>query len=105
GPEGTGGLFAFWNSSGPERTTFSRRSNGVHPRSYAARVKASPQRTLFDFLAVPEERPPSAVPVAPVTAEAINKADPPASPVKLPSANSRAAIASGEKTKARDILA
>ena len=53
GPQGTGGSFALRVSSGRQRTAFPRRSNGVHPPSHAARVKASRhQPTLFDFAAL-----------------------------------------------------
>src|SRR5580765_2949091 len=49
GTQGTGGAFALRISSQRQRATFPRRSNGVHPQTHVARLKASRnQPTLFD---------------------------------------------------------
>src|SRR5262249_245095 len=50
-PQGNRGSFAHRVSSERDRTFFARSRNGVHPSSYAARVRASrSQRSLFDDL-------------------------------------------------------
>ena len=106
--ERTGGLFGARVTSDGQRTTFPQRRNGVP----FARVKAWKQPTLFDYQPAvsepeppaPEETSPTAVPVTPATAEALNPPDVVASSVEH-SPLSPITIASGEKAKARDILA
>ncbi len=93
-------------------TAFTRRSNGLHPQSHVARVKASRrQPTLFDFSS---DNPPSAEPESLEPTQTPPPAEPPGPPTKPnptttnhTSENPAAtpAIASGEKTKARDIIA
>jgi hypothetical protein len=101
--------------SGRKRSPGPRGSNGVHPRAHSARVKASRDGpTLFDFLSAgPEdseppaapETAPSAVPLTPASAEIEHPPDRSASSLKHCSGTPPFAIASGEKAKARDILA
>src|SRR5581483_2625572 len=90
-------------------------SNGVHPRSQYARVKASRNPpTLFDFvptnpaadeLPAPEEIPAPAVASTLTATEAVNPSAEPASRPEHLSPATPFTIASGEKAKARDILA
>ena len=86
-------MSGFRVSSGRGRSDFGRGSNGVHSSTHAGRVRASRQQ-LFDFDAPP---PDDALPTTPAPP------DPPRSQESTPS--SPFAIASGEKAKARDILA
>src|SRR5260370_38755146 len=66
GPERTGGSFALRVESGRGRSAVSRQSNGTHPKSYVARLKASRQQpSLFDALPdnpAPHESPISTAP-------------------------------------------
>jgi hypothetical protein len=92
------------------RTAVTRPSDGVSPAPHAARIKAKPRlsiRNLFDFLSpqkpveddsptpTPEQSLPETVPKPASPAAIQNRTEVPVSPV----------IASGEKAKARDILA
>src|SRR6185437_3795799 len=99
GPQGSGGSFADRVSSGRQGSPVPGRSYGVHPPSFAARIKASRrqrQPTLFDSLplnpasgepelpAPPELPEPKETPQPPATTtppptEAANPSDPPAS--------------------------
>src|SRR5579884_624115 len=118
GPQGTGGSFASRVSAGRDRPALSGGSNGVRSPSYAARIKAARrQPSLFDSLpqpdaavAVPEPSGPAetsqpAVATTSTPAEAPSPSDLPAAPAERPWPTSPSPIASGEKAKARDILA
>ena len=113
------------SASGRSGTAVAGRGNGVHPPTYAARVKATRgkrQPTLFDSQphhprggepeppAPPEqpqlnEPPRPEVTTTPLPTEAHHPSDPPTSSSELDPPPSPVAIASGEKAKARDILA
>src|SRR5262249_23336095 len=102
-PQGTGGSFALRFASG--RQSLPRRGNVVHPpSSYVARLKASSrQPTLFDALPqkptdspASENAPPTAITPSPPD-HFYYQSHPDQRP--LP------AIASGEKGKARDLIA
>ncbi|MBA4062562.1 MAG: hypothetical protein C0501_02425 [Isosphaera sp.] len=103
GPQGTGGSFARRVAESRSRTAVAGRGNGVHPQSFAEKIRASRgQRGLFD--AGPETPEP--------TFPATDSPPPPAIPPPIPQKGipqdhplPAPAMASGEKAKARDILA
>jgi N12 class adenine-specific DNA methylase len=113
GPSGTGGSFALRVFSGRQGTAYSRQRNGVSRGSHVERLNQSRgQRSLFD--AVPQQPAPGpstraadAIATASppqITTEAITATTEQNSPV-LAAASINGNIASGEKGKARDILA
>lgn len=101
-------LFGRPLSNGPERSAFRRKSSVVNGWPIPARPRATgEQPTLYDFLSLDsagngqepaEPETPSSLEAQP-PAEAVESPEPTASPSEIP------AIASGEKAKARDILA
>ena len=119
GPEGNGGSFALRVSSGWQHGASPRRGNVVRPQSHVARLKASRNRpTLFDSLS---DESSSATPIPPgLQTAARHSARRVGTEIRFPSAQASAgpaaappepgqaqsaAIASGEKSKARDIIA
>ena len=116
-PPGHGGLFGFPVSSEPRRTAFLRGGNGDHVRSMRARLKPSRNElSLFDR--VPDDpvigEPPSSTPLAtspppipipPADSDPLPPADPSMCSSHPLAPESLSGIASGEKAKARDILA
>lgn len=115
-PRRAGELFEIGVARG--RTVFRRRSNGVHPRSLAARVQASRDELLPLFDSRPadpdiSEREPVSleeavlpvVPRAPAPDVALPPPEPSASGPAHSPPNAPFTIASGEKAKARDIIA
>ena len=112
-----GGLFGFPFSSERRRTAVPRGSNGVHPRSQRTRAKSSrDERTLFDYVPIdqaigelqppaPEETPSPTVATIPAKSESFNPPDLFAYGPESSSPHAPFTIASGEKAKARDILA
>lgn len=101
---GSGELFDGTLSGERKRSGFARRRNGVPSSSHSSHVRAaSRQPTLFDFLETDPGnhqspvRQASPAPATPEDSPDDQRKDPPATPVF--------AIASGEKEKARDILA
>ena len=115
-PHGRAELFGFPVSSEPKRTAFLRGSNGDHLRGMRARLKTSRNEpSLFDR--VPDDpvigEPPSSTPLDRSPPISILPADsdplPPADPSMCSShplaPDSLSVIATGEKSKARDILA
>ncbi len=99
--EGPGGSFALRVESGRHRSALPRSGNGASQPSYVARLKASrQQRSLFDVppnKPPPQSKQPNLDPPPPATSDDPNLSDVTAEP--SPS------IASGEKAKARDIIA
>src|SRR5690606_34130729 len=105
-------------SNGRTGGTLTRRSNGVPSQSFAAKVKAShPQQSLFDF-DHPAQTSPATVSAPPENKLHTNGSPPvpvppsngtdPANTLHRPRdglADSSARMASGEKAKARDIIA
>jgi hypothetical protein len=117
-PQEIGGSFAARISARRSHPTLSGSSNGVRSPSYAARVKAARrQPSLFDslppsdpVLAAPEppkatETPEPATPTQPSPPDAGEPSDRHAASAERPWPTSSSPIASGEKAKARDILA
>ena len=102
GTQGTGGSFALRITAGRQRTATARRSNGVSHRSHVERLKQSRgERSLFDAL---EDTPyPSAVSATYPSAVSADDSDSSSQKSQTPHPNGR--IASGEKGKARDIVA
>jgi N12 class adenine-specific DNA methylase len=99
GAQGTGGSFALRVSSARSRTAFPRRSNGFYPQSHVEKVRASRgQPSLFDS---PPKQPASDArpPPEPTTTDR-NTA-----PANYEATPPTGGIASGEKTKGRDIVA
>jgi N12 class adenine-specific DNA methylase len=107
GPPGPGGTFAARVTPGG-RNAVPGRGNSVYPPSYATRVKPSRrQPSLFDFPA--ESQPPDDSFLSPTTpatpASAVNTTETPAPPSEVLGPIPSITIASGEKGKARDIIA
>src|SRR5262249_53951554 len=117
-PERPGGFFGSWLPSGRERFPFSRRLDGIHREGYPSRVKGRGQGPgLFDWARkhvgtserdpeAAEERPPPKVLPSPESGRASDASQESTTSTpqcQAPSNSSR--IASGEKAKARDILA
>ena len=102
GAEGPGGSFALQYATGRERAAITRRGDGLYPSSHAERVKHSRgQRSLFDQPPVEPEPEPPSLPATPPAPAAPTFDQPVAPSVSPPTA----AIASGDKAKARDIIA
>src|SRR5208282_5767853 len=76
-PQGNGGLFAFRVAFGGQRNSFPRRSDGIYPPTYAARVKASRGQNLPLFDSLPKPDP------AEVSSTSANPLPAPAPPVAL----------------------
>jgi len=115
GPQGIPGPFTQRVAEGQQRDAIPRRSYALHPPSYSARLKSRRQPSLFDF---PAEKTPSSDQPSPSQASATQPEATPATPangVKPPKAHAprleapgltpAVTIASGEKGKARDIIA
>jgi len=114
GPQGIPGPFTQRVAEGRQRDAFPRRSYALHPPSYTARLKSRRQPSLFDF---PADKPPSDQPSSSQPSAPRPQATPPApangvKPPDTPAPRSEDAgltpavtIASGEKGKARDIIA
>ena len=96
--------FAFRISAGRGRPDFTRIGNGVYPQTYTARVRSSRHQRHIHFDAPHLLDPPDEPVVTPPTHEVGDSSlHPSASSACEPALP--ASIASGEKSKARDILA
>src|SRR6185312_8144404 len=107
GPGGTGGSFTQRLTSGRPGTAFARPGNGLRPNTYSEKVRASRRPGLFDTPVQPsfDSLPPK--PPEPTLAET---GDTPTgyesnTPTGYKASHPTAGMASGEKSKARDILA
>jgi hypothetical protein len=99
GNQGSGGSFALRVSSARSGTAFTRRSNGFYPQSHVDKVRASRgQPSLFD----PPPKQPASDPRPPPEPPAAERNTAPAT---HEATRPTGGIASGEKTKARDIIA
>jgi N12 class adenine-specific DNA methylase len=104
-PEGIGGSFVLRVSSRRQRNIFPRRGNGIYPQSHAAQVAASRSRppTLFDSFhehhsAVDEPEPQASQETLSQEETQTSATSESKQPVD------KSPIATGEKSKARDIL-
>jgi hypothetical protein len=111
GSQGNGGSFALRVGSSRERGTFARSGNGLSQKSHVERVTARRgQRSLFDFALEPPAADPS--PASHQPAPDNSSSPPPALPGNTDTQGHAPApsplngtVASGEKGKARDIIA
>jgi N12 class adenine-specific DNA methylase/trans-aconitate methyltransferase len=114
GPRPSGGLVGSSDVALRQRTAFQPRSNGT-TRSPAPSVRPPRQRTLFDFLPsngesgepapAPDDTHPEKIPETSHAADALKPPAIPGPRVEQDSLPVPFVVASGEKAKARDILA
>src|SRR6185437_6652685 len=102
GPGGTGGSFAQRVSAGRSGAPLARPGDGVRQSTYAQQVRTSRRQPgLFD---TPHTQPSHVSPPPPTPPEPSKPAERD-TPARQEATNSTALMASGEKTKARDIIA
>ena len=101
--------FASESPAGESESALAGRRDGVPPPGYAERVRASRQQARLPIFDAPSRPRTGPDPTEPVAAKAIpaptTTQAPPVAPAESPATIPLPLIASGEKTKARDILA